>query len=205
MNGYHFNAESARIDTAWPNLPQLKTLRLENCVLSGEDLIQILSRTTTKLQSLALFAVRHPFRNNELPSFFVDSLEELWIENSGPISFESHFLSYSGLRSLHLDWHLFVKMVAFVPPNLLDISIAVPNYVASRGPNYGWFEAELERTSIVLPQLRVIRVLGQRGYHLLDNEMELLRNLGARGTKLVVELVHRGEGEHSLVLVRAIC
>jgi hypothetical protein len=121
------------------------------------------------------------------------------------MSFESYFLSYSGLRSLHLDWHLFAKMVPFVPLNLLNISIAVPAYIASSAPNYGWFEAELERTSLVLPQLQVIRVLEQRGYHLLNNKIELRRKLGVRGAKLVVELVHRGEGEHSLVLVWAIC
>lgn len=72
------------------------------------------------------------------------------------MSFESYFLSYSGLHSLHLDWHLFAKMVPFVPPNLLNISIAVPAYVASSAPNYGWFEAKLKCTSLVLPQLQVI-------------------------------------------------
>lgn len=181
------------IDATWPEFPELKILRLENCVLEGEDLTQILSRTTTKLQSLALFTVGRPFKDWELPSSLADSLEELWIENCWPLSFEHHFTSYSSLRSLHLDWHLFAKVVPFVPPNLVSISITVPVYVVSSAPDFDRFESDLQHISSVLPLLRVIQVLGQRGYPLLNDETELRRKLSVLGVNLVVELVYRGE------------
>ncbi|KAJ7191149.1 hypothetical protein GGX14DRAFT_481896 [Mycena pura] len=193
LNGYHFHVNGVAIDDVWPEFPQLKSLRLENCVFNVEDLTQILSRTTTKLQSLALFSVRYPFSNNELPSVLADSLEELWIENCWPLSFASYFTSYSGLRSLHLDWHLFANMVPFLPPALLCISVTVPAYVASSAPDYDRFEAGLERISRDLPTLEVIRVLGKRGCPLLNDEAELRKKLGLHNVRLEVELVHRGE------------
>lgn len=204
LNGYRFEGENASIDDFWPELPQLRSLRLEECVLEGGGLTQLLSRTNTKLRSLALFSVRHPKGGEELPSFLADSLEELWIEKCWPLSLESHLPSYIGLRSLHLDWHLFAKVVPFVPPNLLSLSITVPRYVAASAPDYHRFEAELEYLSVYLPSLQEIRVMGQRGFPLLDHEAELRKKMNLQAVSLIIELVHRGQGGHFLPFVSAI-
>ena len=192
LNGYHFHAEDLRLDYVWPELSQLKSLRLEDCVLEGEDLTQILSRASTKLRSLSLFSARQEFRKWEFPSFFADSLEELWIEDCC-VAFDSQFTSYSALRYLHLEWFLFPSVVPFVPPNLLGISITVPQSAASSAPNYHLLETTI--LSLDLPRLKVIRIKGKRGYPLLNDELQLRRNLRLKNINLVIELVHRGEGE----------
>jgi hypothetical protein len=196
LNGYHFDANGMRLETVWPELPQLKSLRLENCILEGEDLTQILSRATTKLRSLSLFAVRRAFRNHELPYFFADSLEELWIEKCTPHThFESHLASYHTLHSLHVDWYDFPNIVPFAPPSLLYITIAIPSSAARSAPGYVQFEESL--LSLDLPRLKMIRIKGQRGDPLLNDEPQLRRNLSLKNIELVIELVHRGEGELS--------
>ena len=192
-----------RLETLWPELPQLKSLRFEDCIFEGEDLTQILSRATTKLRSLSLFLVRQAFRDCQFPSFFADSLEELWIEDCHHVDFNPHFTSYNALRSLHLDWYLFPTVVPFAPPNLLCISITVPPEAARSAPNYDLFEANI--LSLDLPRLKMIRLKGQHGYPLLTDELQLRRNLRLKNIELVIELVHRGEGEHCIVSLSSMC
>jgi len=185
-----------RLDAVWPELPQLKSLRLEDCVFENEDLTKILSRATPKLQSLSLYLVHSPFRK-KFPTLFADVLEELWIEDCCHVEFNSHFTSYSALRSLHLDWDLFTKVVPFTPPNLLCISISVPREDAGSAPNYKELEAEI--LSLDLPRLKMIQIKGQRHYPLLTNKLQLHRKLRLKNIELVIELVDRGKGEHFIV------
>jgi hypothetical protein len=203
LYGYRFNdsyGENSRVDCIWPEFPQLTTLNFENCVFDGEDLTQILPRTNAKLKSLGLFATRYPFSNSELPSYLADSLEELWIEDCWPLSFESFFDSYTSLRSLHVDWDIFSKAAPFPPRTLLNISVAVPRHVADSAPDYDRFQALLGRLSIDLPLLQIIRVSGEYGYPLLSDAKELQTRLGLEDVRLVVDFVRRTQSEFSLAV-----
>ena len=193
LNGFHFDTLKTKIDVVWPELCQLKSLRMEKCTFDGEGLAQILRRATPKLQSLALFSMRQPF--SDIASCLEDSLEELRLENCWPRWLESNLTSYaySNLRSLHLEWDLFVMTARFFPSNLRHISITVSKDLADCLPNYYIFETKLERLSLDLPNLEEIRVLGR--YLPLKYEIDLRRKLSLQGVRLVVEIVRRGEGK----------
>jgi hypothetical protein len=182
---------------AWSEIPGLLFLRLENCVFGGEDLGDILPRTTPRLQSLALFSVRGSFRENKIPASLAESLVALWIEDVWPLSFDTYFASYKALQVLHLDWHLFAKMVPYAPRNLIHVSITIPPYVARSAPNYDRFETEILHLSIDRPRLKTVNIRGQCGYRLLTHESLLRTKLGCRGVELIQEFVHRGEGKNS--------
>lgn len=198
LNGYNFDTLKTRIDVVWPELRQLKSLRLEKCTFYGEGLAQILRRATPKLQSLALFSMRHPF--SDIASCLEDSLEELRLENCWPRWLESNLTSYAyrNLRSLHLEWDLFVMTARFFPSNLRRISITISKYLEEYLPDYYRFETKLERLSLDLPNLEEIRVLGNCRYLPLEYEIDLRRKLSLQGVRLVVEIVRRGEGENCL-------
>lgn len=190
----------------WPEFHQLKILRLENCTFDpNETLSEILPKMTTELQSLSLFAVMHPFRNNILPSFLADTLEELWIEHCWPLLFEHHFASYGKLRSLHVDWFLFAVMGPLFPQNVLSLSVSVPGYVASSAPDFDRFEAELEQLSVCRPSLQVVRVTGMHGLPLLGNEVKLRRNLSLQNVDMIIETVNRGKREHFFISTYIFC
>ena len=193
LNGFHFDTLKTKIDVVWPELCQLKSLRMEKCTFDGEGLAQILRRATPKLQSLALFSMRQPF--SDIASCLEDSLEELRLENCWPRWLESNLTSYaySNLRSLHLEWDLFVMTARFFPSNLRHISITVSKDLADCLPNYYIFETKLKRLSLDLPNLEEIRVLGR--YVPLKYEIDLRRKLSLQGVRLVVEIVRRGEGK----------
>jgi len=197
LNGYHFDAENM-IDVVWPEICQLKSLRLEKCTFGDDDLAQILRRKTPRLRSLALFSMRHPF--SDIAPCLENSLEELWLENCWPRWLESNLTAYaySSLRSLHLEWDLFVTSAPFFPANLRRISIAVPRRIACGTINYDRFEARLERLSLDLPKLQEIRVLGHRRYSILNHETELREKLSLQGIRLVIQLIYRGDGENLL-------
>jgi hypothetical protein len=67
--------------------------------------------------------------------------------------------AYSNLRSLHLEWDLFVMTARFSPSNLRRISITISKYLGEYLPDYYRFEKKLERLFLDLPNLEEIRVL----------------------------------------------
>ena len=195
LHGYRFHAESPSIDALWPEICQLTSLRLENCRFNAESLPQTLRRTTPKLQSLALFAVFSKFTDQGLPPYFGDSLQDLWIERRhwGCWCIPK-FSLLNSLRSLHIDWCSFSEGIPWMTPNLLSISIAIPEVIAYDPPNYDQFEASLEHLSQDLPNLKLIRVLVDRRYPpVLKHQIELRRKLRLQGIRLIIELVFRGK------------
>jgi len=111
--------------------------------------------------------------NSQLP------LQELWIEDIWSLTIESHFTSYGALRSRHLNWRLLARAVPYAPPGLLYISITPARSEADNAPDCHRLKAQILLVDI--SKLKLIRVIGPRGYPLLIDEMELHRNLGLRG------------------------
>lgn len=201
LNGFHFGSSqtNSSADSIWPEFSQLTKLRLERCILLDEDLTQILPRSNARLKCLELFDTRHPFRANnfELPNFLAECLEELWIEDCWPFSFESSLPLYQSLRSVHTDWDVFTKAAPFLPIGVRTISISVPISAASSAPDYGNLEASLQSISKGLPSLETVTVLGDSEYPLLQDALGLERSLNLEGVSLRVESVRRGRGERA--------
>lgn len=183
---------------AWPELPQLIKLRLEHCEFPrvGDDLSQILPRTCPTLACLELLKIRRAFRSemggSELPAFLSKSLQEFWIEDCWPFSFESHLQSYNSLRIFHADRDLFVKAMPFLPQSIRSISITVPISVASSAPDYKGLEECLRVASRKLPLLESVEVVGDSEYPLLCDVRGLEDSLEQQGVSLVVKRIKRG-------------
>ncbi|KAN0097977.1 hypothetical protein V8E55_002423 [Tylopilus felleus] len=196
LNGFRFDGSQAnsRADSVWPEFPQLRKLRLEHCILVNEDLTQILPRSNARLKCLELFNTGRPFRANnfELPDCLAGCLEELWIEDCWPWSFESSLRSYQSLRTVHVDWDIFSKVAPFLPIGVRTISIAVPVSAASSAPNYRTFEASLRSISMELPSLETVIVSGDSEYPLLQDALGLKKSLNLQGVRLRVESIRRG-------------
>ena len=160
----------------------------------NEDLTQILPRSNARLKCLELFDTRHPFRANnfELPDFLADCLEELWIEDCWPWSFESSLRSYQSLRTVHVDWDIFSKAAPFLPTGVQTISIAVPVSVASSAPDYRTFEASLQLISMELPSLETVVVSGNSEYPLLQDASGLERSLNLQNVGLRIKSIRCG-------------
>ncbi|KAN0074701.1 hypothetical protein V8E55_011750 [Tylopilus felleus] len=195
LNGFRFDGSQAnsRADSVWPEFSQLRKLRLEHCILVNEDLTQILPRSNARLKCLELFDTRHPFRANnfELPDFLAGCLEELWIEDCWPWSFESSLRSYQSLRTVHVDWDIFSKVALFLPIGVRTISIVVPVSAASSAPDYGTFEASLRSISMELPSLETVIVSGDSEYPLLQDALGLEKSLNLQDVRLRVKSIRR--------------
>ncbi|KAF8128131.1 hypothetical protein EV363DRAFT_1170901 [Boletus edulis] len=196
LNGFRFDGEQAnsRADSVWPEFSQLRKLRLEHCVFVNEDLTQILPRSNARLKCLELLDTRHPFRANnfELPDFLAGCLEELWIEDCWPWSFESSLRSYQSLRTVHVDWDIFSKVASFLPIGVRTISITVPVSAASSAPDYRTFEASLRSISMELPSLEMVIVSGDSEYPLLQDALGLKKSLSLQDVRLMVKSIRRG-------------
>ncbi|KAG1872164.1 hypothetical protein F4604DRAFT_1767549 [Suillus subluteus] len=196
LNGFHFDGSqtNSRADSMWPEFSQLTKLRLEHCTFVNEDLTQILPRSNARLKRLELFDTCHPFRSNnfELPDFLSGCLEELWIEDCWPWSFEPSLRSYQSLRTVHVDWDVFSKAAPFLPIGVRVISVNVPVSVASSAPDYENFEASLRSISMGLPSLERVIVSGDSKYPLLQDVLGLKKSLNLQAVRLRVNYIQHG-------------
>ena len=210
LNGYNFGGENMRLSDLWPEIHELKSLRLELCTFDSADDLrrirgnpgQMLQRKTPKLQSLALFATRYPVA--DLGYSLVTSLTELWMKGRCLVPHGPHgsdLTAYTSLHSFHFQWPLFPSVF---PPNLRFISVTIPQYYMTNF-NYGAFETRLEELSLCLLALEEIRVVVHHRHPVLKDEIELRRKLQRQGVMLVVEKGYRGGGENSLVISQLIC
>jgi hypothetical protein len=196
------------VGAIWPEICQVKSLRLEECCFDNENITCTLRNITPKVESLALFSVRWPCKKPELPDYFGDSLKELWIENCWPCRWEpTNFILMQCLGSLHLDWPLFLRAASFMPPNLLRFSISIvkdpvdPYYYDHFPPYHDRFEAAIERVSQDLPHLQVIQVQMDSQHPRLKNETEIRRKLTLHGVRLDLKLINRPKSKTFLSLV----
>ena len=120
LYGYYFGGENMRMRDLWPEIYELKSLRLESCTFDSaddlwcvrENLGQMLPRKNPKLQSLALFATHCSFA--VFGSSLITSLTELRIEGIDFIvAHGSNLTAYTGLHSFYLEWPFFPS--AFPP------------------------------------------------------------------------------------------
>ncbi|KAG2035033.1 hypothetical protein BDR03DRAFT_963510 [Suillus americanus] len=175
----------------WPEFSQLMKLRLEHCTFVNEDLSRILPRSNARLKCLELFDTCHPFRSNnfELPDFLSGCLEELWIEDCWPWSFEPSLRWYQSLRTVHVDWDVFSKAAPFLPIGIRIISVAVPVSAASSAPDYEKLEASLPSISMELPSLETVIVSGDSKYPLLQDALGLEKSLNLQAVRLRVNSI----------------
>ncbi|KAG2035038.1 hypothetical protein BDR03DRAFT_1093425 [Suillus americanus] len=196
LNGFHFDGSqtNSRVDSMWPEFSQLTKLRLEHCTFVNEDLTQILPRSNARLKCLELFDTRHPFRSNDfqLPDFLSGCLEELWIEDCWPWSFEPSLRSYKSLRTVHVDWDVFSKAAPCLPTGVRIISVAVPVSAASSAPDYENLEASLRSISMGLPSLERVIVSGDSRYPLLQDALGLEKSLKLQAIRLRVNSIQHG-------------
>ena len=186
------------VGAIWPEICQVKSLRLEECHFDDENIARTLRNIAPKVESLALFSVCWCRKELELPDYFGDSLKELWVKNCWPCCWTpTIFILMKGLCSLHLDWCIFLGAASFVPPNLLQLSISIskdpvdPPYYYERFPHYhDLFEVALERVSQDLPLLQVIQVQMDSQYSHLKNEMEICMKLSLQCVRLDIKLIN---------------